>query len=122
MKRLLIFLLLALVAASGCTTKSQARSNARAAYNAGRAQAYQQALEDQRTSIRVIGSVRNPELPWTDEMTLMEALVAAECTDRRNPRQIILIRKHEPIPVNMKAFLNGEDVLLQPGDTIEIHP
>ena len=122
MKSLLNCCLLLLLATSGCTTKSKARADARAAYNAGRAQAYQQALEDQRTGIRVIGNVRNPEIPWTDEMTLMEALVAAECTDRRNPRQIILIRKHEPIPVNMKTFLNGEDVLLQPGDTIELHP
>jgi hypothetical protein len=111
-----------LIAASGCTTKSKARSDSRTAYHAGRAAAYQQALEGQRTGIRVVGNVRNPEIEWTNEMSLMEALVAAEYTGTRDPREIVLIRKGEtePIRIDMKAFLNGEDVLLQPGDTIEI--
>lgn len=122
MKIFLNCLLLLSLFASGCTTKSQANANARAAYNAGRASAYQQVLEEQRTTIRVIGNVRNPEFEWADGMSLMDALVRADCTVRRNPKEIVIIRKHEPIQVDMKAFLNGEDVLLEPGDTIEIHP
>ncbi len=122
MKKLLNCFLLLLVAASGCTTRSSARAKSQAAYNAGRAAAYQQVLEEQRTSIRVIGNARNPEIPWADGMTLMQALVQAECTDSRNPREIILIRHHQPTPVNMKALLRGEDVPLEPGDTIELHP
>jgi hypothetical protein len=122
MKKLLNCFMLLLLAASGCTTKSGARAQSRAAYNAGRAAAYQQVLEEQRTSIRVIGNVRNPEIPWADGMTLMQALVQADCIDSRNPGEIILIRHHQPTPVDVKALLKGEDMPLEPGDTIEIHP
>ena len=122
MKTLLNCVLLLLLAVGGCTTKSKARAQSQAAYNAGRAAAYRQILEDQRTTIRVIGNVRNPEFPWTEEMTLMQAIVEADCTDRRNPREIVIIRHRERLPVDMKAFLNGQDELLQPGDTIELHP
>ncbi|HMP84324.1 MAG TPA: hypothetical protein PKA41_16620 [Verrucomicrobiota bacterium] len=119
MKLLLTCLLLG-VAACGCTTKSRARSQAEAAYNAGRAAAYQQMLDEHRTTIRVLGNVRNPEFPWLQDLTLMEALVEADYHGSRDPRGITIIRKREPIPVDMKAFLGGEDVLLEPGDTIEL--
>jgi hypothetical protein len=122
MKSFLNCFLLLLIAMSGCTTKSQARAQANAAYNAGRASAYQQVLEEQRVTVRVIGNVRNPEFEWTDGMSLMDAIVRADCMDRRNPKEIVIIRKHERIAVDMKAFLNGEDVLVEKGDTIEIHP
>jgi hypothetical protein len=116
------WLLLAVVVTTGCTTKSKAKAQSAAAYNAGRAQAYQQALESQRTGIRVIGNVRNHDIEWREKLSLMEALVIAEWTNSHDPREIIIIRKHQPTPVNMKAFLEGEDVLLEPGDTIEIQP
>jgi hypothetical protein len=116
-----LFLLL-IVAAGGCTTKSKARAESQAAYNAGRASAYHQLMEEHRTTIRVLGNVRNPEFPWLEDLSLMEALVEANYRGSRDPRGITIIRKREPIPVDMKAFLNGEDVLLEPGDTIEIRP
>lgn len=110
------------VAVCGCTTKSKARGQSQAAYNAGRAAAYKQALDEQRVTIRVVGNVWNPEFPYTEEMTLMEAIVQADYRGSRDPRGITIIRNREPIPIDMKAFLGGEDVLLEPGDTIEIHP
>jgi hypothetical protein len=124
MKILLNWLLLLVLAANGCASKSKARAEAQAAYNAGQAAAYRQALEQQRTSIRVVGNVRNPEIPWTNGLSLMEAIIQADCTDRGTPREIILFHKNEPQPIriDMKAFLKGEDMLLEPGDTIEIHP
>ena len=121
MRILLNSLLLMLLLSSGCTTKSNARAEARAAYHAGRAAAYQQMLEEEHTSIRVVGQVRNPEFDWKEGMSLMEALIKADWTGIQNPKEIIIIRKHERIPVDMKAFLNGEDVLLEAGDTIELH-
>jgi len=121
MKRLIFCLLLLALMASGCTTKSNARIEARAAYNAGRAAAYQQMLEEEHTSIRVVGKVKNPEFEWKEGMSLMEALIKADWTGMQNPKGIIIIRKHGPITVDMKAFLNGDDVLLEAGDTIELH-
>jgi hypothetical protein len=109
-----------IVLGSSCTTKNKAREQSRAAYHAGRAAAYQQALENQRTSIRVVGNVRNPEIPWSEGLSLMEALIAADYVGAGNPREIIVIRGGEAIPIRMKAFLDGEDVLLQRGDGIEI--
>ena len=121
MKMLCYSFLFALILAGGCTTKSNARAEARAAYNAGRAAAFQQMLEEEHTSIRVVGQVRNPEFEWKEGMSLMEALIKADWTGIQNPKEIIIIRKHERIPVDMKPFLNGEDVLLEAGDTIELH-
>lgn len=81
-----------------------------------------QMADAQRTSIRVFGNVRNPEVPWADGLTLAQAIVAAQCQDRGTPRQIVLIRQRERILVDPKTLLSGEDFALLPGDTIEIHP
>jgi hypothetical protein len=115
-------LILALLGLPGCTTNSASRANARAAYNAGRAAAYREAMEQQRTSIRIIGNVHNSELAWKDGMSLMEALAESEWAGQRDPREIRLISKSDPtpVPVDMKALLGGDDILLQPGDTIEL--
>ena len=120
MKMLWYSLWLASILAGGCTTKSNARIEARSAYYAGRAAAYHQMLEEEHTSIRVVGHVKNHEFEWTDGMSLMQALIKADWTAMRDPKEIIIIRTREPYPVDMKAFMNGQDVQLEPGDTIEL--
>ena len=119
---LTIWIALLAIAAGGCTTKTRARAESKAAYNAGRARAYEQMLDTQRLVVRVEGNVRNPQIQWTDGMSLMEAIVKAECTDQHDPREIVVVRQNQRIRVDLKAFLGGEDVLLEPGDIVEIHP
>jgi len=75
-----------------------------------------------RTSIRVMGNVRYPEIPWADGLTLAQVIVAAECLDRHNPRQIVVVRQRERFPVDPNALLGGANIPLEPGDTVEIHP
>ena len=120
LNRPIVILLIAFLAA-GCTTKSKARVQARKAFAAGQQQAMSQQAEARRTSIRILGNVRNPDVEWADGLTLMQAIVAADCVDRRTPREILIIRQRETFPVDPKALLRGEDVPLEPGDTVEIH-
>ena len=122
MKKYLNGFLLMALAASGCTTKSKARAQAQAAFAAGQQQALTQMREAQRTNLRVIGNVRNPDVPWTEGMTLAQAIVAAGCYDQRDPRQIVVIRRGDRITIDTKILLRGDDVPVEAGDTIEIHP
>ena len=117
-----ILSLLLVMTLCGCETKATARARARAAYAAGRAAAYHQFEEEQRTSIRVIGDVRISEIEWEDGMTLAGALLVAEYQNKGVPGEIFIDRHGLRIPVNMKAFLKGHDVILEPGDTVEIYP
>ena len=112
------FLLFAL-ALAGCTTKSSARSQARAAYAAGQQQALERVLQS-RNSVTVIGTVRNPLVPWTEDLTLARALVAADYYARGNPREIIIVRNGQPLTVDPKRLLQGEDIPLEAGDVVNI--
>jgi len=68
----------------------------------------------------VIGPVQNPEVQWTEGLTLAQAILAANCTGHRNPKEIILTRQGETTWIDPKDLLRGNDVPLQPGDTITI--
>ena len=122
MKKILSLLLLTGLAACGCTSRSKAQARAQAAYAAGQQQAIARMSEAQRTGIRVMGNVRNPEITWTDGLTLAQVIVAAEYLGQHNPRQIAVVRQRERFPVDPNALLRGQDVPLEPGDTVEIHP
>ena len=71
-------------------------------------------------TITVVGEVRNPTLPWTSDMTLAKALIAAEYYGRKDPSQILIARNGQAIAYDPKKLLNGDDVPLQPRDVIEI--
>lgn len=117
----LIALVLAL-AVVGCKHKPTAKEREYAAYLAGQRQAFTQVQEAQRTSIRIIGNVQNHELDWTNGLTLAHAIIAAQSSDHRNPREIVIIRQGERISIDPHDLLQGDDFLLTPGDTVEIHP
>jgi hypothetical protein len=106
----------------GCTTKSKAKAQAQAAFAAGQQQALAQMRQAQQTSIRVLGPVRNPEIVWTDGLTLAQVIAAADCTFKDNPRGVFIIRQRERVAVDLNALLDGRDVPLEPGDTVEIQP
>ncbi len=122
MKILLSSLLLVAFAATGCTSRSKANARARAAYAAGQQQAMARISDAQRTSIRVVGQVRHPEISWTDGLTLARVIVEAEYLGQHNPRQIAVVRQRERLSIDPNALLRGQDVPLEPGDTVEIHP
>jgi len=122
MKQLLCCSLLLALLVCSCTTRAKAKAQAQAAFAAGQQQALAQLRDAQRMIIRVLGNVRNPEIPWTEGLTLAQAIVTAGCYDQRGPREIVLIRRSERIPIDTKILLRGDDVPLEAGDTIEIHP
>lgn len=78
--------------------------------------------EARRINIRVLGPVRQPEVPWQDGLTLIQALAIANYSDPRDPRSITIIRQRERAVVSPRDLLAGKDVPLEPGDTVEILP
>ena len=104
---------------SGCTTKSSANAAARAAYSAGQQQATERILQS-RNSVTIMGPVRNPLVPWTQDLTLAKALVASDYYGKSNPREIVIVRSGQPMPVDPKQLLAGEDVPLEAGDVVHI--
>ncbi len=113
---------LALLAAlSGCVSKSKARAQAQEAFLAGQRQAM--ALQQTREpSVSFVGPVNNRLIPWTENLTLAHALVAAEYVGRADPSALVIVRDSRPISVNPKDLLSGKDVPLQQGDIIHVIP
>lgn len=107
-----------LAAAAGCAGKSKQREAE--AFRRGQ----QNALEAQSArepSVWVRGMVRHPRVPWHENLTLSQALVAAEYTGALTPWQIKVIRQGQVYRVDPKRLLRGqEDPLLEPGDLVEI--
>lgn len=119
MKFFVVVLFLAF-AGGGCTTRSRPQTDVQAAYMAGQRDAYARIAALQRTSVVVIGPVQNPEVQWTEGLTLAQAILAANCTGPGNPKEIILTRQGETTRIDPKDLLRGNDTPLQPGDTITI--
>ena len=122
MKTFLVLLLVLTAAVAGCTTRSKANARAREAFVAGQRAGLAQTDEARRTSIRVLGLVRQPEIAWMEGLTLARVIAAAGYSDARDPRTIVVIRQRERIPFDPQALLRGDDLPLEPGDTVEIHP
>ena len=116
---LLLCLLVLAASPSGCTTKSKAKAAARAAYSTGQQQATERILQS-RNSVTIMGPVRNPLVPWTQDLTLAKALVASDYYGKANPREIVIVRSGQPMPVDPKQLLAGEDVPLEAGDVVHI--
>jgi len=119
-KRWLLFLTPLLLVA-GCVSKSTANAQARAAYFAGQRDAM--AMAAKGPCVWVIGNVKNQSVPWTAELTLAKAVVAAEYRGARDPSEIILTRPGQPaLSFRAEQLLEGQDMPLQTGDRIEIRP
>lgn len=117
----LCFALTLAFATSDCTTKTNAKAKAEAAFMAGQQQAWTQLQRTRPNSVRVLGPVRQSVLEWTQTLTLAEAIVVAGYQGP-NPRTIVVYRGGQAIPVDPKRLLAGEDIPLQAGDTVEIRP
>jgi hypothetical protein len=112
-------LLFVLLSIGGCTTKSNAHARSQAAFFAGQ----QQALSQQNAPTVVFrGDIKNPRVPWVEDLSLAKALIAAEYTGLWDPHTIVIIRKGETYKIDPKRLLRGlEDPPLEPGDIVEIH-
>jgi len=121
MKQLLVWCLLIAMPGTGCVSKSTANAQAHAAYLAGQRQALQMAA--QGPSVWVIGNVKTPVVPWTLDLTLSKALLAADYRGAKDPSEIIVQRKgQEPLYIRPQQLLDGQDMPMLAGDQIEIRP
>jgi len=113
-------LLMVLMAAAGCTTKSSARRQAAEAFAAGQNQAMQ-TLASQGPEVIVLGPVRHSRVPWEEGLTLAEAIDAADYTGMRDPRSIVLRRAGEVVEISVRDLLRGTaNPPVLPGDVVEI--
>lgn len=106
---------------AGCVSKSKAQAQAREAFLAGQ----QQALERMQAqasgpTVTFIGEVKNRVIPWTADLTLARALIAADYYGAIDPRSIVVIRNGQQTTYDVKKLLQGDDILLEPRDVVEI--
>ncbi len=138
----------AILLSSGCVTKSAARAQAAAAYNAGRLQVLesmqqrqmqtqiqtqpqaqgqgqvQLQAQPQQLVVTILGEVQRGTIPWVEGLTLARALGEAQYVGQRDPRLIVLTRNGETVGMEGSSFLRGQqgDPPLLPGDVIELRP
>jgi hypothetical protein len=117
-----IIMAASVVCVSGCVSAAKAKADARAAYNAGQQDAMARMSQVEKLNITVVGPVRNSVVAWKEDLTLANALLAAEYLSNTDPRQILIVRKGIAIPVDPNQLLSGRDVPLQPGDVIHLQP
>ena len=98
-----------------CTTESRARKDADEAFKAGQQSAQPAAVVIFR------GFVRKTVVPWTESLTLAEALLQAEYTGFWDPRSITITRQGEVYRINPKRLVSGqENPTLEPGDVVDV--
>jgi hypothetical protein len=109
-------------ALAGCTSNSRAKADARTAYLAGQQESMMrmQQSQNQGPVVTVQGQVRNNVVPWTEDLTVAKAIVAADYFGRTDPREIILVRQRFAKRIDPRTLLSGTDVPLQPGDILEL--
>jgi hypothetical protein len=105
---------------AGCVTKSKAKADAQAAFLAGQQQAMMRMAQPREAVVTFIGPVRNPTVPWSQDLTLAKAIVQSGYNGSSDPKQIMIVRNGQAIPVDPQKLLNGEDVPLVAGDLVQI--
>ncbi len=114
----LCFLMLVFTS-GGCVSKTQADARARAAFLAGQ-QAGVARAQQMQANIMIIGAVRNNQIPYTQGLTLANALIDADYIGQTDPKQIVINRNGQQLQIEPKQLLGGEDIPLQSGDVVEI--
>jgi hypothetical protein len=121
-------LTLLLPALSGCAGKSRTQARVHRAYLAGQREAetrMQQQLQQQQQQaaqvVTFVGEVKNPILIWSADLMLSQAIVDADYAGATDPVLIVVHRADgQEINITPQQLLNGEDVLLQAGDIVQI--
>ncbi len=71
--------------------------------------------------VTVRGQVRNPVIPWTEGLTLAQALVQADYIGFGDPREIMVVRQGVTYRVDPQRLLKGlGNGPLLPGDIVDI--
>jgi len=105
--------------ATGCVSKTKAQAQARAAFMAGQQQAMvARTSQPAQNVVTVVGPVHTPSLSWTQDLTLAKAIVDAGYESAVDPKQIMIVRNGQAVPVDPKSLLSGQDVPLLPGDMV----
>lgn len=112
---------LAMLLAGGCTSRSKARAEAERAFYAGQQQGAWAEIA-QKNGIIFTGPVRLHVIPWTEGLTLSQAIVAAHFLGQRDPQLIIVSNGTERAEFTPRELLDGMDFLLQSGDVVELVP
>ena len=121
MKRLGAGILILLMGLTGCVSKSELKKKEREAYLAGQKQGV--AAQVNGSSVWVVGNVRNPSIPWTEDLTLRRALVEADYLGAGDPGQIVVLRNgRPPLILTARQLLSGYDMPLLAGDRVEVRP
>jgi hypothetical protein len=116
-----LLLLLPALALSGCVSKSTAQAEARKAYLEGQHRAIANQEEAQNPAVWFRGPVRNPRVPWSEDLTLTRALLAAEYLYQLSPMRISVIRQGKTYSIDVRRMLRGqEDPPMEPGDIVEV--
>ena len=111
---------------TSCVSKARARAEARAAFLAGQQQALERMQQNAPAgptvspTVTFIGEVKNRLIPWTADLTLAKAIVAADYYGSVDPASIVLIRDGQQTVYDPKKLLQGADILLEPRDVVEI--
>jgi len=103
---------------TGCVSKAKATAQARAAFFAGQQAAMRQLHAG--GEVTFVGEFKNPSIPWTEGLTLAQALIGANYLGATDPKAIVIIRDSQEIQVEADKLLNGQDVPLLPHDIIEV--
>lgn len=119
-RAMLSFSILSSLFIAGCVTKGKAKAQAEAAFLAGQQQAMIRMSQPHQAVVTFIGPVRNPTVTWTQDLTLAKAIVTAGYEPLSDPKQIMIVRNGQAIPVDPKKLLAGEDVPLVAGDLVQI--
>ena len=112
--------LLLVISLAGCASKSKALKPGGGSFNPGEQKALlEQQMQEPAVWFR--GDVRNLRVPWTEGLTLAQAILAAQYTANWDPRLITITRAGEVYSVNARRLMRGQDnPLLEPGDLVEI--
>ena len=117
----LTLMLLGVALVAGCTSKSKARANAQSAFRAGQAVATM-AADAKHNGISFTGPVLNPIVPWTEGLTLAQAIVAARWSGLKDPRLVIVTRAGERVELTPNESVAAAELTMEPGDAVELVP
>jgi hypothetical protein len=79
-------------------------------------------VQERQTCVLFYGPVQNRAVLWSEDLSLVQALVAAHYLAPQDPRVIVLHRAGTSTTLSPAQLLQGEDFPVQPGDLVEVIP
>jgi len=113
--------LLAVAVLAGCTSRSKARAEARAAFESGQNRAFME-VGARQNGVSFRGPVVNPVIPWAEGITLGQAMAAAGWRHPSDPQIVIISRGSDTFEMTAQEALAAAEFQLHQGDLVEMHP